>query len=84
MENHATQRTTPEIKVQFKAPVGGTIVISKHLVALLRLLQGFSRVQLDPVIRNGNGKISRISVDTLLWRALRSRLHGFAGQVVLP
>jgi hypothetical protein len=50
-------------------------VISKYLVALLRVLQRFFRVQLDPVIRNGNGRIFGISVDILLWKALRSRLH---------
>ena len=64
--------------------MGGTISISRRLVALLRFLRRFSRVQLDPVIRNGSGKISRISVDTSLWRTLRSRLNFFVGQLVLP
>ena len=78
------RRKVPCLKSRssLKTPVDGTIVISKRLVSLLRLLRRFSRVQLDPVMRKGNGKISRISVDTLLRRALRPWLHRFAGQVV--
>lgn len=68
----------------FKIPMRGAISTSRLLVALLRVLRRFSRAQLDPVIRNGSGKISRISEDTSLWRTLRSRLHFVTGQVVLP